>query len=218
MILEIDNIELNYNQKRILSGVYFKNEIGKITGVLGRNGCGKSSLLKIIFGDLKPKYKLLRLDKKPLLKPFYRTGLVKYLPQHSLLPTTMKLKDAFFLMNVDWFLFVELFPNFINYENTKPKEVSGGELRVIETYLILKSPARFILLDEPFSHIAPIYMEKIISLIKQEKQRKGIIITDHLYEHIVSISDDLYLLKDGYTKQIKSKEELVDLGYITGFF
>lgn len=69
MIFELDNVELNFKSKRILSGVYIKAETGKVTAILGRNGCGKSSILNITFGNLKPKYKLVRLNQKPVLKP-----------------------------------------------------------------------------------------------------------------------------------------------------
>ncbi|WP_417871864.1 ATP-binding cassette domain-containing protein [Winogradskyella sp.] len=48
MILEVDNIELNFKNKRILSGIYLKAETEKVTAILGSNGCGKSSLLDII--------------------------------------------------------------------------------------------------------------------------------------------------------------------------
>lgn len=61
MILEIDNIELAFDQKKILNGIYVKFETGEITGLLGKNGCGKTSLLEIIFGTLKPKYKNIRI-------------------------------------------------------------------------------------------------------------------------------------------------------------
>lgn len=63
MVFELDNVELFFKNKRILNGIYLKAEIGKVTGILGRNGYGKSSLLTIFFGGLKPKYKLLRINK-----------------------------------------------------------------------------------------------------------------------------------------------------------
>lgn len=48
--LEIDSVILELNSKRILQNVYLKSETGKITGLLGRNGTGKSCLMKILFG------------------------------------------------------------------------------------------------------------------------------------------------------------------------
>ena len=105
MILEIDNVELNFKSKRILSGIYLKAETGTVTGILGNNGCGKSCLLNIIFGNLQPKYKLIRIDSKPILKPLYQTKLIKYLPQHKFLPN-LKLCTLFKLFKVSWKGFV----------------------------------------------------------------------------------------------------------------
>jgi len=215
MILEIDNVELYFKEKRILNGIYLKAEIGKITGILGSNGCGKSCLLKIIFGDLISKYKLIRIDGKPILKPLYQTGFVSYLPQHYFIPNNLNTKTAFKLFHVDWNDFINAFPSFALYENLKFNKLSGGERRVMEVYLILKSSSNIILLDEPFSHIAPLYIEKIISLIETEKHKKAIIITDHMYQHIVDVSDSIYLLKNGWSKLINNLKELEDYKYLS---
>ena len=72
-ILEIDNIALNCREYEILKGVYFKAEKGKVAGILGNNGSGKISLLRIIYGELKPQNKLLRIDYKPILKHLHGT-------------------------------------------------------------------------------------------------------------------------------------------------
>ena len=64
MILEIDSIELYFKQVRILHGIYLKAETGYVTGILGSNGSGKSCLLSIIFGNLQPKYKCIRINNK----------------------------------------------------------------------------------------------------------------------------------------------------------
>ena len=52
-ILEIDSVELSFGDRRILSGVYLAVETGGVTAVLGRNGCGKSCLMKILCGSLR---------------------------------------------------------------------------------------------------------------------------------------------------------------------
>ena len=215
MILEIDNVELYFKEKRILNGIYLKAETGNITGVLGSNGCGKSCLLKIVFGDLIPKYKLIRIDGKPILKPLYQTKLVSYLPQHHFIPNNLNTKTAFELFHVDWVDFTNTFPSFVFFENLKFNRLSGGERRVVEVYLILKSSSKIILLDEPFSHIAPLHIEKIIGLIETEKHQKAIVITDHMYRHIVDVSDAIYLLKNGCSKRINHLKELEDYKYVS---
>src|SRR5690606_28247883 len=176
MIIEIDNVELYFKDKRILNGIYLKAETGKITGLLGSNGSGKSCIMQIIFGTLNAKYKLVRVNDKPILKPLYKTNFVSYLPQHTYVPNGLKLKTLFQLMALDWETFTDIVEGFYGFENTKIQQLSGGEKRVIETYLILKSNRDIILLDEPFSHLAPIYVEKFKTLILQEKQHKIILI------------------------------------------
>ena len=214
MILEIDNVELYFKNKTILKGIYLKAETGKVIGILGSNGCGKSCLLQIIFGSLKPKYKLVRIDNTPILKPLYQTSLVKYLPQHTLIPKNLSMKHIFKLYGVNWLDFVNLFDEFLHYETFKSKQLSGGQRRLIETYIVLKSDGKIVLLDEPFSHLAPLHIEKISNIINEEKQKKAIIITDHFYRNIIESSDDIYLLKNGTTKHIDNILELEDYKYL----
>ncbi|WP_405576485.1 ATP-binding cassette domain-containing protein [Winogradskyella sp. Asnod2-B02-A] len=215
MIFELDNVELYFKNKRILNGIYLKAETGKVTAILGRNGCGKSSLLNIAFGNLKPKYKLTRLDSKPELKPLYATGIAKYLPQYNFIPNGMKLSFIFKLYTLDWNVFIDNFEAFSNYKDHKFKALSGGERRLIETYIILKSKSKIVFLDEPFSHLSPLHIETIKQLIAEEKKTKAIIISDHMYQHIIEASDIIYLLQNGTTKQVNKLTELEDYKYLS---
>lgn len=214
MILEVDNVELYFKEKRILSGVYLKGESGQVTGILGSNGCGKSCLLNIAFGNLKPKYKLIRIDSKPVLKPLYLTKNAVILPQLNFTPNQMKLKSAFKIFKVDWMDFINTFESLNISKDMRFNRLSGGERRLVETFIILKSDKPIVFLDEPFSHLAPLHIEAIKTIISEEKQRKIIIITDHMYRHIVDVSDNIYLLKNGCTKKIKNLTELEDYNYL----
>lgn len=214
MIVEADNIELNFDNKKILSGVYLKAETGKITGLLGRNGCGKTCLLRIIFGDLNSKYKNIRINSKHYKKDLYTTNMIAYLPQHQLIPKNLKLNKIFKQFDIDWSTFTELFDSFKTYKTSRTNELSSGELRVLETYLILNSGKAIILLDEPFSFIAPLYVEKFKLLIQEKKEHAAILITDHFYNDILEISDAVYFLKNGYSKLIKTKTDLENEGYL----
>ena len=214
MIVEIDNIELSFKQRRILYGVYLKAETGKITGILGRNGSGKTSLIQILFGTLTAKYSNIRIDGNHLKKELYKTGIAAYLPQHQLLPSNLKLNKVFSLFDSDWNSFTTLFPSFKKYEKTIVNKLSSGERRVIETYLTIDSNKKITLLDEPFSFIAPVYVERIKQLIKVKSKNKVIILTDHFYREIIEMSDSVYLLKEGRSRQIHSETDLKTMGYI----
>ncbi len=214
MVLEIDNIELSFGSKQILHGIYLKAEQGKITALLGRNGFGKTSLLNIIFGSLKPKYASIRIDGKNSTKPLFAARNVAYLPQHALLPKTIKLVTAFNLFQVDWQEFISRFQNFSIYKNIPIAELSSGEMRLVETYLILSKDCDIILLDEPFSFIAPVYIEQLKERLLELKKEKTIIITDHYYQAILSVGDSIYLLKDGSSKFVTNQESLIRVGYL----
>jgi len=214
MILEIDSIELYFKQVRILHGIYLKAETGYVTGILGSNGSGKSCLLSIIFGNLQPKYKSIRINNKLILKPLYLTKKVTLLPQEHFIPNGMKLMSAFKLFNVEWDMFTASFPQFIDLKKVRFNRLSGGERRVIEIYLILKKKSEIVLLDEPFNGVAPLFIEKIQTLITEEKSRKIIILTDHRYSDVIKVADSIYLIKNGCTKLINELTELEDYKYI----
>ncbi|SKB65709.1 ABC-type branched-chain amino acid transport system, ATPase component [Salegentibacter holothuriorum] len=214
MIFEIDNVELYFAEKQILNGIYLKAETGKVTGILGANGSGKSSLLNIFFGSLQPRHKLIRINKKPYLKPLFKYGVVTYLPQQNFIPPKMKLETCFQLFKVDLKRFLKKFPDFKTYTKVRMRDLSGGQRRVIEIYICLNSRAKLALLDEPFSHLSPLYVEKIKNLIQELKKEKAIILSDHMYRHILDSSDALYLLKNGSTKLISKTNELEDYNYL----
>ena len=214
MTFEIDNIELHFKDKRILNGIYLKAKTDKVTSILGRNGSGKSCLINIAFGILKAKYCNIRIDNKPQMKKLYQTKKATFLPQYHYTPNRAKIASIFKLFKVKWSDFIEEFPEFSNYKNSKFNQLSGGQRRIIEIYLILKKASEIILLDEPFSNISPLYIEKIKQLIAIEKKQKVIILTDHNYQDVIDISDDIYLLKNGCTKLIKNITELEDYNYL----
>ena len=88
--------------------------------------------------------------------------------------------------------------------NKHANQLSGGERRLVELFLIVHSDVKYILIDEPFNGIAPIYKEEVKSLIKEHSGSKGFIITDHDYRNILDIATKIILIDDGGTKEIKT--------------
>ena len=98
--LETDGVQLEFNGKKILSDVYVQCKTGKITGLLGRNGAGKSCLLQIIYGTLKAE-KSVRVDKLTYYEAFKRPGLLRYLPQFNFIPSSLTLKRIYKDFEID---------------------------------------------------------------------------------------------------------------------
>lgn len=211
--LEIDSVILEYDLKRILHNVYLKSETGKITGLLGRNGSGKSSLMKILFGEINPNSKSIRLNSKAILGKNRNPMEIRYLPQHHFIPKQLRVNRVLQDLNLEFEGLVKEFPNFKKHKRTKLKYLSSGERRIIEIYSILVSKTKFCMLDEPFSQVMPIHIETFKKIILREKQNKGIILTDHMYKHIVEICDNLYVISDGKTYLTNSINDLEILGY-----
>ena len=211
-ILEADGIQLEFNGRKILSDIYLKCETGAITGLLGRNGQGKSCLMQIIFGSLNCE-KSIRIDNlsQKKISGFPKTLL--YLPQFNFIPKSLTLQRIFLDFELDYSFFQIRFPEFINRHRQKIKQFSGGEQRLIALYLIVKSKTFFALLDEPFTHLNPLQIEKVKGLLVEEKVNKGILITDHMYKNVTDISDTLYILSNGKTHLSKNPEDIETLGY-----
>ena len=211
-ILEIDSAELAFGGRSILSGVYLLAETGCVTAVLGRNGCGKSCLMKILSGALKAGFCSMRIDGK--WHGRFTEKEVRYLPQHAFIPGWLRLERVLRDFGLSREELERWFPLFVPLRGSRIGELSGGEQRILECFVILRSRTQFVLLDEPFSQIAPLHVETLQTLIRQEKMAKGILLTDHMYRHVTGIADRLYVMADGQAYPCANDEELVRRGYL----
>ncbi len=210
----VDSVRLEFGGQTVLQSAFITSETGKVTGVLGRNGSGKSCLFKCIMGGVKAQNVFVRFNDEPDTDYGHIGRRVKYLPQNLFMPPKMTLDEAYKLYGVDYDGLVTFEPKFHSCQKARFRDLSGGEARIAEIYLTLKADSEFCVMDEPFSNIAPIYVERILALIQEEKRHKGIIVSDHLYDSVLQVADDLFLLRDGYTFPVKSREDLVYHGYI----
>ena len=213
-ILEFDGIELSYGTQRILSGIYIKCAVGEVVGILGRNGSGKSSLFKVVFGSQSADHRSIRMNGDPLPEDFIKKRIIGYLPQDNLIPPNITIAKAFDLFRIERKEILRHFPDVYEQLNLRPDEISGGYRRLIELMLILKSRTRFCLLDEPFSGIMPVHIEQIKKMLTEAKEQKGIILTDHLYRNVMSIAERLYILSNGSSYPVRSHDDLITRGYL----
>jgi lipopolysaccharide export system ATP-binding protein len=215
LILKTDSVQLEFDGRKILQDVYLACKQGEVLGILGRNGCGKSSLLRIIFGTLTPAYKHVSISGE-YIKTGYKNRRIAYLPQDNYLPKGIKIKKlAKAIIDDRFWDDLVAHPVYYNYQEKTVAELSGGELRQLETLMVIYSKADFILLDEPFTHISPIQTEMFKAIIKKCAKVKGIMLTDHQYYNILDVSDRIILISDGYTRPIKHRDELVTYGYLS---
>lgn len=207
--LYVDSVQFSYpGTSPIITGGYIKCRLGDVIGLLGRNGCGKSTFLKIIFGSLTAQNSYITINGKRTRKA-YLSNKIGYLPQDSFLPTYEKVFTVICLL-VDRGYRQEILDDdrIKNLLNRKIYQLSGGERRYLEVFLLICQPTDYLLLDEPFTGIDPIYINHILDLIRRFKIKKGFVVSDHNYRYVLSITDQIFLLENGGCKQIRDKKEL----------
>jgi len=215
-LLEIDSVVKSYGLYDVLTDIYLRCQTGDIIGMLGRNGTGKSTLMKILFGTLQADRKFIRIDGKVYNQPYKIINEICYLPQDSFLPKYMSVEKA-----IELYLGKQQVTNFLEdsilqkLNTSKISHLSGGELRYLEIKLLLHTDCKFILLDEPFNGVSPILVGEIKKLILKTSEFKGIILTDHDYRNVLDVANQFCLIYDGGIKKIDDKQELVRWGYIS---
>ena len=216
--LSVSGIIKSFGNRKVLDNAYIHCESGGIVGVFGRNGSGKSTLLKIIFGTLNADEIAITInDRYVPVKQIIPLQQIAYLPQDPFLPKNLKVKDIIPMFLESGSRQDKLFyrPEVHILSERKVKELSMGQLRYLELLLISHLDHPFLMLDEPFSMVEPLYKDKIKELLLELKKEKGILLTDHYYSDILQVSDKNLLLKDGKIITINNPEELVTHGYLT---
>ena len=211
--LIVDSVVVRFGEKTVLSGGYITSETGMVTGLLGRNGAGKSCMFRALMGGLRVENVMVSIDGKPVDRRIIGKS-IKYLPQGRLIPEGMKLHRAFDLYGVNYWSFVDFSPKFSRHYDSPVYELSGGEARLAELYLVLMSDTPFYILDEPFTQVDPVNIDQVKALIRERSKDHGIIVTDHNYDALTSVADNLFVIADGYTSPVRCREDLVRHGYL----
>ena len=217
-VLEVDSVTLSFGQRKVLTDVYLKCEIGDIVGLVGRNGSGKSSLLKIIFGTLQGDHQSVRLNGVYTRQPFRVPNTVHYLPQNGFVMDYLTFHDLVNIFKLSARLDrIQAVEEVSQHAHQKLGSLSGGVRKLMEIITVLYTPGLFALLDEPFSYLSPVLVEKIIPHLRYQSQVKGIILTDHQYENVLSVSRRAYVIVNGVLKPVENPSDLEKDGYVTSY-
>lgn len=210
-IIEADSISKAFGDRDILSSIYLKVQTGEICALFGRNGAGKSTLLKILFGSLAADYKFIRIDDQYSKTPYKESAYISYLPESPFIPKELKVSQAFDMYKIHK---SKLDEYALRFWDRRISSLSSGECRYIENSLIILKDAYFVLLDEPFKFLSPLTIQELKKLILSESEKKGIIITDHNYRNVLSVSNRILLIRDAAIYEVEDERGLAAKGYI----
>ena len=214
--LKITELTKSFAGKRVLDYIALECSTGDVLGIFGSNGCGKSTLLKILFGTIRADTIRLEFNGKTIaVKDVIPQQTIGYLPQDPFLPKGLKVRDViplYYKGDLQDKIFYA--PGISKMAATQVGKLSMGELRYLELLLVGNLSHPFLMLDEPFSMVEPLYKEKIREFLTQLSATKGIIVTDHYYKDVLSISNKNLLVKNGRMVTIANENELAELGYL----
>lgn len=211
-LLQIENLEKKYLRKVALSDFSLSLETGRILGLLGPNGSGKTSLLKILAGLQKANKGSVLIDNTPL--GVKTKGMVSFLPDRNVLYRWMKAEDAIafyadYFQDFDTVKAYEML-EFMHLNRTeKISSMSKGMVEKMNLTLTFSRKAKLYLLDEPLGGVDPVARDKIVStIVKTYSENSSIIVSTHLVQDIESMFDDVCFIHEGKTLLAGPAEEL----------
>jgi ABC-2 type transport system ATP-binding protein len=200
-VIEVKDVTKKYGRKKVLKGVSFTAEKGKITCLIGINGVGKTTIMKAIMA-------LTPIDSGEILiggEKIYKGSYEKiaFIPDAITMLPQMKIRDAFTFM-ADFYnswnqeRASELLQFFKLNENDRISDLSKGNTAKLNLLLGLALDVDYVLMDEPFSGIDIFSREQIANVFTSHLiEDRGVIITTHEINDIEHLIDKVVLLDEG---------------------
>ncbi len=200
-------LELKGLSKAYTKGVNVINNLnldipqGKIIGLLGPNGCGKSTLIKMIAGLLQPTAGEIKVNGNPVGDE--TCSMISYLPERTYFTASMKVIDivnyfADFYKDFDKDRALRLLKDLNVDTNSRLKKLSKGTKEKVQLVLVMSRQAKLYLLDEPIAGVDPATREYILStIVSNYNPEATIIITTHLITDVEPILDDFIFITYG---------------------
>ena len=211
-LLECKNLCKSYDDKQVLKDINLKIPKGKIIGLLGKNGMGKTTLIKLINDLLTPTSgEVLINGKKPGVES---KEIIAYLPEKTYLDIEMKVSDAIkyfeeFYKNFDAEKAKKLLKDLDLDINTKIAKMSKGMQEKLQLILVMSRNAQLYILDEPLGGVDPATRDYILdTILSNFCEGASVIISTHLIADIERILDEVIFIDKGQIIVTSSADEL----------
>ena len=200
-IIHVSSLKKSYGRKTVLDDVNFEIAEGSVVGLLGPNGCGKTTLIKILTGLIKDHSGTVRIDNEE--PGAYTKSIVAYLPDKSYLPEWMKPKDAIgyfsdFYADFDREKAERMVRDFGLDENQRLKTMSKGQQEKLNLILVMCRRAKLYILDEPLGGLDPAARSFVLDLILDNYAKDStVLISTHLIGDVERIFNRVLMISGG---------------------
>ncbi|MGC1560554.1 MAG: ABC transporter ATP-binding protein [Bradyrhizobium sp.] len=206
-VLSVQNLEAWYGESHILHGVDFDVNAGEVVTLLGRNGAGKTTTLKSVMGIIGKRTGSVRFEGQDITRAssdrIARKGIA-FCPEERGIFASLDVRENLLLppavrsggLTLDQIF--ELFPNLKERLSSQGTKLSGGEQQMLAIGRILRTGARFLMLDEPTEGLAPVIIQQIGQTIKRLKgEGFTILLVEQNFRFAATVADRYYIVEHG---------------------
>ena len=223
-LLKVSNLHASYGRAQVLFGVEMSVSKGEVVTLLGRNGMGRSTTIKCLFGLLQSSSGLIefqsqRVDHLPSfqiarkglgLVPEGRQVFPNLTVEENLIATARDNKDSHLK---PWTLdrVYQFFPRLRERQKNLGSQLSGGEQQMLAMARILRTGAKLLLLDEITEGLAPVIVQKLGEVVTSLRN-KGftIVLVEQNFRFAAPLADRHYVVEHGNVVEVVNKNELAE--------
>jgi branched-chain amino acid transport system ATP-binding protein len=207
-MLEVEDLHAFYGKSHILQGVNLHIGAGEVVSLVGRNGVGRSTMVKAIMGEVVPRGTIRFKGQNIAGLPSHRIAHLGlgYVPENRDIFPTLTVRQNLMLGIKDtskpgrWKLddMLEMFPNLATRADTAAGVLSGGEKQMLTTCRSLMGDPELIMIDEPTEGLAPLIVKQVGSLIAEIAERGvAILLVEQKLSIALRISHRVYVMGHG---------------------
>jgi branched-chain amino acid transport system ATP-binding protein len=206
-LLQVKDLNGWYGESHVLHGMTFDVPQGEVVTLLGRNGAGKTTTMRAVMGMLSKRTGSVRFEGNETIAMasnlIARSGIA-YCPEERGIFASLNVRENLELPPVvkpgglSLAEIYELFPRLLERTNSQGTKLSGGEQQMLAIARILRTGARFLLLDEPTEGLAPVIVQHIGQIIRTLKQ-KGftVLLVEQNFHFASTVADRHYVVEHG---------------------
>ena len=216
--LNVKNLEAWYGESHILHGIDFQVANGEVVTLLGRNGAGRSTILKAILGLTGKRTGSIEVSGKQTIgmQTYQVAHLgIGYYPEERGIFTSLTAEENLLLhpevvrggMGLD--AIYEMFPNLYERRASPGGRLSGGEQQMLAIARILRTGAKLLLLDEITEGLAPVIVQKLGEVVtKLRNSGFTIVLVEQNFRFAAKLADRHYVIESGHVVEVVQRSEL----------